>query len=74
MAKVYEFPVKKELPKEVVDRLHDIADMYVTLLDDTLNMVCEDITDPQEYAEMTDLMLGALLEGVVDAIGKLDES
>jgi ppGpp synthetase/RelA/SpoT-type nucleotidyltranferase len=74
MAKVLEFPVKKELPKQVEDRLHEIAEMYVTLLDNTLTEVCGDITDAKEYEEMTNLMLGALLEGVIETIDKMNES
>lgn len=74
MAKVLEFPVKKELSEEVKNRLHEIATLYVTLLDDTLNDVCEGVTDPKEYEEMTNLMLGALLEGVIEAIDNMNES
>lgn len=73
MAKVLEFPVKKELPKEVRDRLHEIAALYVKLLNDTLHDVCDDIDDEEELNRTTDLMLNALIEGVLEAIRKTAE-
>lgn len=74
MAKVLEFPVKKELPKEVEDRLHEIAALYVKLLNDTLHDVCDDIDDEEELNRTTDLMLNALIEGVIEAIANMNES
>ena len=73
MAKVIAFPVKRTLPEDVEKRMHEIAKIYVNLLNEVLHDTCDDITDPQEYKEVTDLMLEAFLEGVVKAVVESNE-
>jgi len=74
MAKVLKFPVKKELPKEVEERLYKITETYIKSMDEVVNDVCDDTASTEEYAETLDLMLNVVLEGLLEAIGKLGES
>ena len=74
MAKVLKFPVKKELPKELEERLHSIAKLYVGLLNEVLVAVSDDVTDEEEFDEITNLMLNSLIEGVLKAIEEVNES
>ena len=74
MAKVLKFPVKKELPKELEERLHSIAKLYVGLLNEVLVAVSDDVTDEEEFDEVTNLMLNSLIEGVLKAIEEVNGS
>lgn len=74
MAKVLAFPVKKKLPKEVEERLHEITETYIGSMYEVLDSLCDDPTDLEELNEMSDLMLEAVIEGLFGAISKLGES
>lgn len=74
MAKVLTFPVKRTLSEDVEKRMHEIAAIYVGLINDVLRDTCSDITDMDEYEEVTNLMLNAFLEGVVEAVANEEES
>ena len=74
MAQVLQFPIKKELPEEVKERLYGIAAEYVKSMDDVINEVCGDSENNEEYSEMIDLMFGVVVEGLLEAVGKLGES
>lgn len=74
MAKVLAFPVKKELPKEVEEQLREAAKVYIGVLDELLTDLRNDFTDDKEYNEMTELMLGTLVEALLDAVAEKGES
>lgn len=73
MGKVLVFPVKRTLSADVEKRMHEIAKIYVGLINEVLQDTCGDITDMDEYNEITNLMLNAFLEGVVDAVVETNE-
>lgn len=73
MAKVLNFPVK-QLPKEIEERLYEITATYVNSMNEVVDEVCGDPENNEKYAEMIDLMLGVVLEGLMDAVGKIGES
>lgn len=74
MAKVLAFPVKKELPKEVEERLQEAAKVYIGVLDELLTNLRDEYPDDKEYNEMTELMLNALLEALFGAVAAKGES
>ena len=74
MAKVYAFPVKKELPEEMLKRLNEIAKAYVILLNDVYVELVSDVTNGEEVAELTEVMFYAYIDAVEKAIAELEES
>ena len=70
MAQVLKFPVKKEIPKELEERLQKVVVMYVGEIANIMDEICEGIDDPEEFSEMTDLMLGVMVESVLGIIEK----
>lgn len=74
MAKVVMFPIKKKLPKEVEDRLHEIAKEYVETLSATMVLFgIEDAGDPN-CEEIFELIGLTFAEGIVKAVDELEES
>lgn len=74
MAKVLAFPVKKELPKEVEERLLEAAKVYIGVLDELLTDLRNKFPNDEDYNEMTELMLGALIEALLGAVAEKAES
>lgn len=74
MAKVLQFPVKKELPKEVEKRLQEASKVYIDALDELLTTLRNNFTDDEEYNEMTELMLVTLMESLLSAVAEKAES
>lgn len=74
MAKVYAFPVKKELPEEMIKRLNGIAKMYVKLMNDVFEEMTIDVTNEKELNEITELLLLEYIAAVEKAIEELEES
>ena len=74
MAKVYAFPVKKQISEEMKQKLYDLAKEYVNLLNDVFEELTDDVTDEDEMVEVTELMLMAYLDAVGKAIDELEES
>ena len=60
MAKVYEFPTKKELPEIVKVALQNIAEAYVSALDYALLTVTSDDPSFEELEELRGMILDEL--------------
>ena len=74
MAKVLEFPVKKELSEETKQRLYVIAKQYVSLMNEVYEETMSDVTDDKEIGELAELMLYEYIGSVEKAIAELGES
>lgn len=74
MAKILAFPVKKELPEEMKQRLNGIAKMYVKLMNDVFVDMTVDVTDDKEVTEITEMLLLEYLGAVEKAIEEMNES
>ena len=61
MAKVYEFPTKKELPPIVKDALYDIAKTYVNVLDYAFLTALDEDPSMEELDELKDMILDELM-------------
>lgn len=73
MATVYDFPVKKKLPKHLEQRLYGIAEDYIDALYDALEILCEDEENYDEMYGVTELVGIAFVEGLNDAVEKYEE-
>lgn len=74
MAKVYEFPVKKQLTEEQVVRLHEVAEDYIKVLNDILEDLGDEVRTEKDAEELTELVAYTYAEGMINAIGKMGES
>lgn len=74
MATVLQFPVKKELPKEMEERLQKAAIQYVTVLDELITDLNNIYPNEEDFEEMTGLVLNTLLECIIGAIEVMGES
>lgn len=74
MAKVYEFPVKKQLTEEQVERLYEVAEDYITVLNDILGTLNDEELTDNGMDELAELVANTYAEGMINAIGKLEES
>lgn len=74
MAKVYEFPVKKQLTEEQVVRLYEVAEDYITVLNDILGTLNEEELTSNGMDELAELVANTYAEGMINAIEKMEES
>lgn len=74
MAKVYAFPVKNKLPKEIEKHLHEIAQDYLDALYTALVILCEEDDDPMDYEDVLKLVSETYVDGLNEAIDQMDES
>lgn len=68
MCKVYEFPVKKVIPEEVVKTLQDSANEYVRTLNECMDSLVTEDTTKEEYDELSGLVLQSYLEAIIKAV------
>lgn len=68
MAKLYEFPTKKELPEIAKESLRDIAEAYIETLKYVLMTEASDNPTRQELDELRDLVTIELEEALTEAI------
>ena len=68
MCKVYEFPVKKEIPKDISEKLQKFAKEYVAIMNESLGALVTEDTTPKEYEEITGMVLQAYLEAIFNAV------
>lgn len=73
MAKVYAFPIKKQLPREVEECLYEIASAYVKTLNYALTMLSSDEPTTAELDEIRDLVVLGYAEGLCKAIDEMEE-
>ena len=73
MAKVYEFPVKKQLTEEQVERLYEVAEDYITVLNDILGTLNDEELTNNGMDELAELVANTYAEGMINAIEKMGE-
>lgn len=72
MAMMYEFPKKRELPKEFEDRIYEVAKDYVETLKDISDALINDPWDEEEAFEIGELVIKAYAEALEMAMEDLD--
>ena len=74
MAKVYEFPMKKELPVEIEERLYKIAKEYVAAVSDAVTALTDEYKyDKSEMEAVDKLVTTAFIDGITKAVMELDD-
>ena len=71
MCKVYEFPMKKEFPKDLEERLNKAVQEFVIIMNESLVALYGDDPTEEEYADFMDMMVityMGLLEKAVDEL------
>lgn len=74
MAKVIEFPKKKELPKLIEDKLESIARSYVETLYVAMSTLTSDDPTQEELMEVHDMVSNAYAKGLSNAIDVFEGS
>lgn len=74
MCQVYEFPVKmkKELPKELEERLNKVSKEYVEIMDEVLKTLCGDEPTDEDYESFMEVMIMAYVKSIEKAIDELE--
>lgn len=73
MAKVYTFPIKKELPDEMKDTLGMLAKTYVNLLNAAFKELSSEMPSDQELNEIKDMVIIEYACALEKAIDELEE-
>lgn len=68
MAQILAFPVKKELSKETLQKLDEMARTYVQWMSDVFDEVSIDVTNEKELNEITEILLMEYIKSVEKAI------
>ena len=71
MCKVYEFPMKKELPKEMEERLDKVVREFVSIMSESLDTLYGDDPTEEEYANFMELLVIAYMELLEKAVDEL---
>ena len=71
MAKVYAFPVKKQLPSGTEERIKQIAKEYVEVLYAAATLLSIG-GDPPTTDEMQEMIEAAFAKGIIEAIDELE--
>lgn len=72
MAKVYAFPVKKQLPQEVETCLYEIADAYVKTLNYAMTILSSEEPNNAELEEIRDLVVLTYAKGLEKAVNNME--
>ena len=71
MAQVYLFPQKERLPKNLEEKLHQIAREYVEVLFATLTLLSDEDASIERMDEVTKMVSDAYAEGLNNAVDEL---
>lgn len=72
MCTVYEFPMKKKLPKELEERLNKVSEEYVKIMAEALEILYDGNPTMENYDEFMELMITGYLEAFERAVDKLE--
>lgn len=72
MCKVYEFPVKKELPEDVKELIQESANEYVKTINEVLEMLVTEDTTEEEYFELSKIVLETYLESIIKSVAEYE--
>ena len=71
MGKVLIFPQKERLPKNLEEKLHEIAREYVEVLFASLNLLSDEDASVERMDEVTEMVTDAYYEGLNNAVDEL---
>lgn len=73
MAKVLLFPQKERLPKNLEEKLHEIAREYVEVLFASLALLSDEEASIERMDEVTKMVTDAYYEGLNNAVDELSQ-
>ena len=73
MCKVYEFPMKKQLTEEQIERLYEVAEDYIVVLNDILGTLNSEELTNGGMDELAELVAYTYAEGMAKAIAKIED-
>ena len=73
MGKVLLFPQKERLPKNLEEKLHQIAREYVEVLFASLTLLSDEDASIERMNEVTELVSNAYYEGLNNAVDELSQ-
>ena len=73
MCKIVEFPQKKELPKELKQKVYGTARDYVEVLYEALEHFVVDEYDYQTMEEVNELVAAVYIDGLANAVDEFEE-
>lgn len=73
MAKVIAFPEKKQLSRELKERLYGVAKDYIDVLYDALDGFVDDEYDYEGFKEVNEMVAKIYQEGLNIAIDEMEE-
>lgn len=71
MCKVYEFPMKKELPKDLEERLNKVVQEFVSIIGESLDALYGDDPTEKEYNEFMEMVIMIYMELLEKAVDDL---
>lgn len=71
MCKVYEFPMKKELPKDLEERLNKAVREFVSIMSESLDVLYGDNPTEEEYTNFMNLLVITYMELLEKAVDEL---
>lgn len=71
MCKVYEFPIKKELPKDLEERLDKAVREFVLIMSESLDTLYGDEPTEEEYNEFMEMIVVIYMELLEKAVDEL---
>lgn len=71
MCKVYEFPMKKEFPKEMEERLNKAVREFVSIMSESLDTLYGENPTEEEYADFMNLLVMTYMELLEKAVDDL---
>ena len=71
MCKVYEFPMKKELPNGMKERLDKVVREFVCIIDENIDILYGDNPTEKEYEEFMECIMTVYMELLENAVDEL---
>ena len=72
MCKVYAFPVKKEFPKELEERLDKVSREYIKIIEDLVDTLYDDEPTEEDYQECILMIAKAYAKSLEKAFEEMD--
>ena len=68
MCKVYEFPVKKELPEEIKEMLVKSANDYIESINKIVEYISNTCESPEEFDEFMEMTMEVYTDAMMKAV------
>lgn len=73
MAEILAFPIKKQVPKEIEDRLRAVAKEYIKILNDAMDILIDDGSEFEGLELIHEAVARTYAKALADVIANMDE-